>query len=64
MPQHGYFCHACKRPFSKTLTPAEYEQGAPYAHIAAAKKWNSACRLSTRFQGKRPLEGAEEGGQR
>jgi putative FmdB family regulatory protein len=27
MPQYEYFCHACKKPFSKTLTPAEYEQG-------------------------------------
>ncbi len=27
MPRHEYFCHACKKPFSKTLTPAEYEEG-------------------------------------
>lgn len=27
MAQHEYFCHACKRPFSKTLSPAEYEEG-------------------------------------
>lgn len=27
MPQYEYFCHACKRSFSKTLTPAEYAEG-------------------------------------
>ena len=27
MPQYEYFCHACKRPFSKNLTPAEYAEG-------------------------------------
>jgi putative FmdB family regulatory protein len=27
MPQYEYFCHACKRPFSKILTHAEYEEG-------------------------------------
>ena len=26
MPQYEYFCHACRKPFSKTLTPAEYAQ--------------------------------------
>ncbi len=27
MPHYEYFCHACKKPFSKTLTPVEYEEG-------------------------------------
>ena len=27
MPEYAYYCHACNRPFSKTLTPAEYEEG-------------------------------------
>jgi hypothetical protein len=27
MRHYDFFCHACKRPFSKTLTPAEYEEG-------------------------------------
>jgi DNA-directed RNA polymerase subunit RPC12/RpoP len=26
MSPHEYFCHACMRPFSKTLTPAEYAE--------------------------------------
>ena len=26
MSQHEFFCHACKRSFSKTLTAAEYEE--------------------------------------
>jgi len=28
MPHYEYFCHACKRSFSKTLTPAEFAEGA------------------------------------
>lgn len=24
---HEYFCHSCKKTFSKTLTPSEYEEG-------------------------------------
>jgi putative FmdB family regulatory protein len=28
MPEYDFFCHACNRPFSKTLTPAEYEEAA------------------------------------
>ena len=27
MPRHEYFCHACKRTFSKSPTPTEYEEG-------------------------------------
>lgn len=27
MAQHEYFCHTCKRSFSKTLSPAEYGEG-------------------------------------
>jgi len=27
MSPREYFCHACKRSFSKTLTPAEYAEG-------------------------------------
>jgi putative FmdB family regulatory protein len=27
MPHYEFFCHACKRTFSKVLTLAEYEQG-------------------------------------
>jgi putative FmdB family regulatory protein len=27
MPCDEYFCHACKQLFSKTLSPAEYEEG-------------------------------------
>ena len=27
MAQYEFLCHACNRPFSKTLTPAEYEEG-------------------------------------
>jgi putative FmdB family regulatory protein len=26
MPRYEYYCHACKQPFSRTLTPAEYEE--------------------------------------
>jgi hypothetical protein len=26
MPEYDFYCHACKTPFSKTLTPAEYEE--------------------------------------
>lgn len=26
MPHDEFFCHTCNRPFSKTLTPTEYEQ--------------------------------------
>jgi putative FmdB family regulatory protein len=28
MTQYEFLCHACNRPFSKTLTPSEYEEGA------------------------------------
>jgi len=27
MPHYEFFCHACNRPFSKTLTPTEYKEG-------------------------------------
>jgi putative FmdB family regulatory protein len=27
MPHYEFFCHACNRPFSKTLTPREYKDG-------------------------------------
>ena len=27
MSRDEYFCHACKQLFSKTLSPAEYEEG-------------------------------------
>ncbi|MBZ5615872.1 MAG: zinc ribbon domain-containing protein [Acidobacteriia bacterium] len=27
MPQHEFICHACNRPFSKTLTPTECKEG-------------------------------------
>ncbi|HYL15607.1 MAG TPA: FmdB family zinc ribbon protein [Terriglobales bacterium] len=27
MPRYEYFCHACKQLFSKTLSPADYEEG-------------------------------------
>jgi len=27
MPHYEFFCHACEQNFSKTLTPAEYEEG-------------------------------------
>jgi len=27
MPDYEYFCHACKKTFSKVLTLAEYEKG-------------------------------------
>jgi putative FmdB family regulatory protein len=27
MPHYEFFCHSCEQPFSKTLTPAEYEEG-------------------------------------
>jgi putative FmdB family regulatory protein len=27
MPHYEFFCRACELPFSKTLTPAEYEEG-------------------------------------
>ena len=27
MPQYEFFCHACKKTFSKVLTLAEYEEG-------------------------------------
>jgi putative FmdB family regulatory protein len=35
MPLYEYFCHACKRSFSRTLTPAEYAEGTiicPHCH--------------------------------
>jgi putative FmdB family regulatory protein len=27
MPDHDFYCHACKKTFSKLLTPTEYEEG-------------------------------------
>jgi putative FmdB family regulatory protein len=27
MPQYEFYCHACKKTFSKVLTFAEYEEG-------------------------------------
>jgi putative FmdB family regulatory protein len=27
MPTYEFFCHACAKPFSKTLTLKEYEEG-------------------------------------
>jgi putative FmdB family regulatory protein len=27
MPHYEFFCHACKKVFSKILTPAEYAEG-------------------------------------
>jgi len=27
MPQYEYFCHVCRRAFSKVLTLSEYEEG-------------------------------------
>jgi putative FmdB family regulatory protein len=28
MPQYEFFCNACQQPFSTTLSPEEYEEGA------------------------------------
>ena len=27
MSDYEFFCHACSKPFSRTLTPGEYEEG-------------------------------------
>jgi putative FmdB family regulatory protein len=27
MPHHELFCHACKKSFSKVLSPVDYEEG-------------------------------------
>ncbi len=27
MPQYDYICHACNKPFAKTLTLSEYDKG-------------------------------------
>ena len=27
MPHYEYFCHACKRTFSQSPTPSDYEEG-------------------------------------
>jgi putative FmdB family regulatory protein len=27
MPHYEFFCHACKKPFSKILPPVDYEEG-------------------------------------
>lgn len=39
MPQSEFFCHTCKKPFSKTLTPTEYK-GKVVSRAVAAKKWS------------------------
>jgi putative FmdB family regulatory protein len=45
MPYYEYFCHACKKPFSKMLTPAEYEEGivvCPYCGSEEVEQRGSA----------------------
>jgi hypothetical protein len=56
MPHYDFFCHACRSPFSKALTPADYEEGNVVCPIAAAKKWNTVFRLSALSQQKRVHE--------
>ena len=56
MPHYDFFCHACRSPFSKALTPADYEEGNVVCPIAAAKKWNTVFRLSALSQQKRAHE--------
>jgi hypothetical protein len=40
MSDYEFFCHACSRPFSKTLTPGEYEEGA----VACPTLWKQGSR--------------------
>jgi putative FmdB family regulatory protein len=45
MPHYEVFCHACKQLFSKTLSPAEYEEGdvvCPYCGSEEVEQSRSA----------------------
>jgi putative FmdB family regulatory protein len=60
MPRYEFFCHACKQLFSKTLSPAEYEEGdvvCPYCgseeveqswSADAAQQWELMLRIAGR----------------
>jgi hypothetical protein len=42
MSDYEFFCHACSRPFSKTLTPGEYEEGS----VACPTLWKQGSRVA------------------
>ena len=37
MPAYEFFCHACAQPFSKTLTPDEYEEGGTVCPVCGSE---------------------------
>ena len=38
MPRYEYFCDACKKAFSKILTPAEYAEGTVVCPLPKVKR--------------------------
>ncbi len=38
MPRYEFFCKACEQPFFKTLTAAEYEEGATVCPICGSEE--------------------------
>ena len=47
MPHYEFFCHACKKVFSKVLSLAEYEKGEAICPAVAVRKWNRPGPRST-----------------
>jgi putative FmdB family regulatory protein len=52
MPQYEFFCHACKKTFSKILTLAEYEAGGIICPHCGSKKveqsWSAFYAISSK----------------
>ena len=40
MPSYEFLCQSCKKQFSKTLTPNEYEEGEVICLIAGVRTWS------------------------
>jgi hypothetical protein len=43
MPHYDFFCHACRSPFSKALTPAEYEEGTVVCPTLRQRRSGTTC---------------------
>jgi putative FmdB family regulatory protein len=52
MPHYEFYCHACKQLFSKTLSPAEYEEGdvvCPHCgNEAVEPSWSAFTAITSR----------------
>ena len=56
MPHYDFFCHARRSPFSKALTPAEYEEGKVVCSHCGSEEVEQRVSASALSQQKRARE--------